>query len=69
MVEKVATVRALREAFPETFGCLYSAEEFPSVDIPSADFSAEITDAESEDTPTQYDSEEAPRHTVNLDEL
>lgn len=69
MVEKVATVRALREAFPETFGCLYSAEEFPSVDIPSADFSAEITDAEYEDTPTQYDPEEAPRHTVNLDEL
>mgnify|MGYP001051470861 CR=1 FL=1 len=34
MLKKVALVQALREAFPETFGGMYSQEEINTVDIP-----------------------------------
>lgn len=34
MLKKVALVQALREAFPETFGGMYSQEEIGSIDTP-----------------------------------
>jgi len=41
MLKKVALVQALREAFPETFGGMYSQEEINTIDIP---LSTEVID-------------------------
>lgn len=57
MVEKVAVVRALREAFPETFAGFYSEEEFPNIEIPAQDI-IECNDKETdpqESTPAPAD--------------
>jgi len=43
MLKKVALVQALREAFPETFGGMYSQEEINTIDAP---LPAEVIDAE-----------------------
>ena len=43
MLKKVALVQALREAFPETFGGMYSQEEINSINIP---LSTEIVDTQ-----------------------
>ena len=49
MLQKVALVQALREAFPDTFGGLYSQEEINSVDadkLPTANIIIEETEPE-----------------------
>jgi len=43
MLKKVALVQTLREAFPETFGGMYSQEEINSINIP---LSTEIVDTQ-----------------------
>ena len=44
MLKKVALVQALREAFPETFGGMYSQEEINSVDAPLPTEVIEVTE-------------------------
>ena len=55
MIRKVALVQALREAFPEDFQGMYSAEEMnvvePEADEPVTEVETEITEAEMVDDP------------------